>query len=432
MKKIAFAFISGHSRYPYYGDLPFSDGITTTSGMGIDNILERYDYTGNKGNMIHGESLSRILRFNRDESCFIKLGQLQKYGWSPSKIADVMNSKFDLVIFPMANALRPGFDIGKLLPDILEKLEIDFFVFGLGMQEPMKNSLEELHPNLLKFVKLSNEKAKIFAVRGMASERWLKNMGFENVMALGCPSLFVYPQNIMKIRTPAPDKIQSIVTAGYISANIPRSKALISIFNGINVHYIMQQEMFFIKSFFKECEFLYNDATGEVDKELLDLVFERIHNRKMPFASYRWFQSPEAWRVFVSLADVYIGDRFHCGAASLQAGIPALILANDLRVRDMTDFFKIPSVSIEEAKKLNADKLIKRYLCDKKIDELKNVYRKRFFEFKRILNRQGIQLVSDLGVNRSDCMSSVMKKVEEIPKSDSLNRIIRKAKKLIR
>ncbi len=381
--------------------------------------------------MIHGEAPSRLLKCNRKESCFLKLGELYNAGWSSSQIANELNSRFDLVVFSMANAIRPGFDIGSLLPDVLDQLEIDFIVLGLGMQEPIRKSTEDLHPNLLRFLGLSNRKAKIFAVRGMETENWLKTVGFDNALALGCPSLFVYPQNIMKLAAPDPRKVKTAVTAGYISAKIPRSSALISLFNNFKAHYVMQQEMFFLKSYFTDCKLLYNDATGEVDKELLNIVFERIHNRKMPFVSYRWFQDPHAWRVFVSHADVYIGDRFHCGVASLQAGTPAVIIADDLRVRDMTDFFKIPNISVKEAKHSNVKKLVTKYLSEENIEQLKEVYSERFDNFKQIMNQQNIQLVSDIEQNSKDIFS-VMEKSAYIPKSDLFSRLFRRANSFLK
>jgi len=391
MKKIVFTRIVGHSRYPYSGAINMSDGMPTSSGDRIENLLERYDYTGNKGNMFHGEAPARIFECNRARSCYLNVESLYEAGWTLSKINKELSSRFDLAVFSMANAIRTGFNPG-VFTKIIESLEMDFIFLGLGMQESLSPSLDHLHPNLIQFLNLSNKKAKIFAVRGFKTEQWLKNLGFQNAIALGCPSLFVYPQNILNLSTPDPNEVQSAVTGGYINAKGNRAQAIISLFENFTAHYVMQSEMFALRKYFADSKHLYNDATGEINKELLNIVLEKIHNKRMPFTSYRWFQDPSAWRVFVSQMDFYLGDRFHGGVAALQAGVPAIIIAEDQRVIEMTDFFQIPSVSINEVQTSNVKDLVKKYLSREKIQQLRVTYLEKFANFREVMRKNDVQL----------------------------------------
>ncbi len=398
MKKIAFSRIPGHSRFPYSGAINHCDGMPTSSGSRIDNLLERYDYTGNKGNMIHGEAPARIFDCDRKESCYLNVEALYHSGWSPQKINDELSSRFDLVVFSLANAIRPGFGPG-ILPEIIEALKLDFVVLGLGMQEEMPPNTDALHPSLLHFLQVCNEKAKVFAVRGIAVEKWLHSVGFKNAVALGCPSLFVYPENILGLTAPNPEDIQTAVTGGYINGKFPRSDVITNLFRDFKAHYVMQQEMFVFKDYFDNVNGLYNEATGEVKKEWLDHVLDKVHGKRLPFVSYRWFQDPHAWRVFTSQMDIYIGDRFHGGVVALQSGVPALIIADDQRVRDLTDYFKIPNVSLKDIKQSNVKELVATHLSSEKLESMKEEYVKRFRKFKEVMEEVGVSFTVDIDID---------------------------------
>jgi hypothetical protein len=324
----------------------------------------------------------------------------------------------------MANYIKPGKDPG-VITKIIDMLEVDFIVLGLGMQEAMPYDLDLLHPNLARLLFLCNEKAKVFSVRGEKTEHWLKKVGLDKAIALGCPSLFVYPQNIMNLTPPDPEKVRTALTGGYISDRAPRSYAIVSLFEDFKAHYVMQQEMFVLKEFFEHVDSLYNDATGEVEKELLNIVLENIHGKKMPFESYRWFQDPHAWRVFASQADFYLGDRFHGGVAALQAGVPSLIIAEDLRVHELTDFFKIPNITFKEIHKTSVKELVAKYLSAEKIQQLRQTYYERFLSFKEVMCKNGIQLAVSIEDTKND-IASVSERASAISKPRIIRRIISK------
>ncbi len=348
MKKIAFFGIPGHSRYTYANTLNHCDAMPRSSGSNLETILELYKETGNKGNMIHGEAPTRLLQMNRNESCYFSSRSLiLDLDWNAEKIASELNQKFDLVVYSTANLIRPNFNPG-CVAKTLDALTIEFVVLGMGMQNPLPPSVNSLHPNLIELLDVCNKKSAVFGVRGLETKAWLEAVGFGNATALGCPSLYVYPQNILDMLPPDPLQVQTALTGGYISARIPRSISLIDIFKNFETHYVMQDEMDELKEKIilnNLNENLYNDASGELNKIAVESILKEIHYRDLPFKSYRWFQDPNAWRMFAAQQDIYIGDRLHGGVVALQAGIPSIFISEDQRVDEVADFFSIPKVS---------------------------------------------------------------------------------------
>ncbi|MDD5578643.1 MAG: polysaccharide pyruvyl transferase family protein [Methylobacter sp.] len=301
-------------------------------------------------------------------------------------------------MFTTANAIRPNLDPG-CTAQVLELLSIDFIVVGMGMQQSLPLSTENLNPRLVDLIDVCNRKAKIFWVRGQETQTWLNAVGFENSKVLGCPGMYVYPENILNITAPNPVKVTSAVTAGYINGRIPRSTSIIGLFKDFDAHYVMQEEMFAWKMqglIPESDQNIYNDATGEVSRDFVNGILEEIHYEKMPFSSYRWFQDPNAWRAFVSRFDFYLGDRLHGGIASLQAGIPSIMMAEDKRVSEIADFFGIPRISSKEVDLMPLREIVNDYLSSVKIDFFKAVFFDRFKELEKVFNEADISLAISL------------------------------------
>jgi len=393
MRKIAFFGIFGHSRYTYSGALHQCDAMPRSSGTKLENLLELYQVTGNKGNMLHGEAPARILESDREGSCYVSVQALVESGWSPEKIGEELSTRFDLVVYSTANAIRPNLDPG-CTAKVLDALRTDFVVLGMGLQNPLPQTTAPLHPRLIELLEVSNRKATIFGVRGPETESWLKSVGFDRAKALGCPSMYVYPENIQAISAPNPNRVTSAITGGYIHGRVPRSSAIILLFRGFNAHYVMQEAMDIWKTqgLLSSDQQIYNDATGEVRRDVVNRLLEDIHDEKMPFASYRWFQDPNAWRVFASRFDFYLGDRLHGGVTALQAGVPAIIMAEDRRVIELTDFFSIPKISIREAESMPLREIIAEKLTAASIDAFKETYLERFHEFEATFREADIPL----------------------------------------
>jgi len=395
--RVAFFGTYANTRYPYSGELAFCDGMPRAAGSGLASVLELYDETGNKGNMIHGEAPSRIIDCDRAHSAYVTVKGMVEHGWDAARISECLSRNFDLVVYSTANALRPGVDPG-CTAEVLEQLSCDFVVLGMGIQNPLPDTTDCLHPGMVRLLDVCSRKARVFGVRGSDTERWLQARGYVGAKALGCPSMFVYPFNLLGLNAPDPASIRNTMTAGYIYGQVPRAMALLKAFEGERVHYVVQEEVALLKDqgLLEDRADLYNDATAEVNRDVLDAVLSRIHARKVSFASYRWFQDPNAWRMFASGCDAFIGDRLHGGVASMQAGTPALLIAEDLRVRELVDFFGIPALTVAEMKGLQLPELIAGFLTARHLERFKDVFLMRAAAFATCFRDLGIPVNFEL------------------------------------
>jgi hypothetical protein len=391
--RVAFFGTYANTRYPYAGELAHCDGMPRAAGTGLANVLELYDETGNKGNMIHGEAPGRIIACDRSRSAYVTVKGMVEHGWDAGRISDALSRNFDLVVYSTANALRPGVDPG-CTAEVLNQLTCGFVVLGMGIQNPLPETTDGLHPNLLQLLDVCSRKARVFGVRGSDTERWLHARGYTGATALGCPSLFVYPFNLLGLQAPDPAALRDTMTAGYIYGQVPRAMALLKSFEGERVHYVVQEEVALLtdQGLLDERADFYDDATAEVNREVFDAILSRIHARKVSFASYRWFQDPNAWRMFASGCDAFIGDRLHGGVASMQAGTPALLIAEDLRVRELVDFFGIPGLTVAEMAGLRLRDLVANFLTAQHLERFKGIYSTRAVAFAKCFRELGIPI----------------------------------------
>lgn len=396
--RVAYFGTYSHSRYVFDGNLPQVDGMPRGVGADFSAATELYARTDNKGNMIHGEAPARIIDCDRSRSCYVSVEALDNAShWPAERIADELSTRFDLVVYSTANAIRPNLNPG-CTAQVLDGLRCKFIVLGMGMQNSLPPTTEGLHPNLVSLLEVCDRKAAIFGVRGLETERWLKEVGFGKAKALGCPSFFVYPKNVLGIQAPDPLRVRNAITGGYIHGKVPRATALLRLFEGFEAHYVMQEELPILKSdgLIGDDPDLYNDATGELRKESIDNALEHIHRRKIPFASYRWFLDPNAWRQFASHFDFYLGDRLHGGVAAMQSGVASLLLAEDQRVMEIADFFSLPRIATKDALNTKLPDILAERLNEASVSAMKDAYAQRLSNFVQVFRDADVPLAASV------------------------------------
>lgn len=391
LPRVLFTRLPTDTRYPFEGQLPFSDSMPRPARASLRNIETNVSLTENTGNMLIGESLSRVLEIDRSQSCHLNLTRLLALGWNAERIRDEIRKHFDLVVFLMANAIRKDFDLGNLA-ETVSAIDTDFMVFGIGMQDSLPPTLSTLPEGSQRLLYLFDQKALIFGVRGRETESWLHSVGFSRAKALGCPSLYVYPQNMLAVAPPSGGNTATAIASGHLTNPSPRSQKLISLFRDTKSHYIMQDELLTIARACKGDESLYNDATGRVRTELCKPVLERILGSKIPFDNFWYFQNLDAWRVFCTQADFYLGDRFHGGIVAMQAGIPGIFIWNDQRARELTDFFALPNISVADIGDAKAGELADNLLTNQSLTEFQVTYRQKLDIFVRAFGEHGISV----------------------------------------
>jgi Polysaccharide pyruvyl transferase len=356
----------------------------------------------NVGNLVHLEAPMKLLEYRRAAPAPVRPG---------GAISD-LDRRYDGMVISYANMIRPRSepDAATILKRESEAARIAsttcrVFVFGVGIQEQLPPSPEAVDPELFALLKVINDKAAIFGVRGEETERWLHSVGLTNARALGCPSMYVYPRNIMGIRSPSRGRILRVGTAGRLQRNNEpgRFEAISRIGHAFKTSYIFQTDFGAAFRRYDPSARIYDEATGEVDRAAV-LEATRGLNADLPFRDYRLFRTTESWRSFAASKDAYFGDRFHGAVMFLQSRKPAIILQNDARVRELTAFFNLPTVTTREVLENDPTELLHERLSVSALRDMRKMYAIRYRQFRSVLAQSGLRLLNDIAPDELDAM----------------------------
>lgn len=361
--------------------------------------------TPNPGNLIHSESPSRIFDCNFDESSKGNLTRLIKQFDNIKGAANYINTNYQCMVLSFANDLRVNWESPdhKLFAELFYLLEIKIFIFGLGMQDEIVGGFERLSSNLHDFVCSIRDNAEFVGVRGESTGRWLIENGFKNSIVLGCPSIFRKPKNVLRAIDKSADKVyKNIMTAGYIHSR-PRHLALYSLFNreDINSSYIFQNDLFsvFNKDNISEDLSFYDVETQTVNLGLVKSRLKEIHKVEQPFKRYCFFTNTNSWFMYNSMQDLFIGDRLHAAISALLSGIPTILIYSDLRVKEIAEFYAIPSISIEEIEDSTIEIIIEEKFNKDALDKFKSTYLNRLKDFYNVCSSHGLNFIMDEEIN---------------------------------
>lgn len=390
MKRLCFGRQPADTRYRYHPGLPFSEGLPRSNSTSFSTLSRNFYLTSNKGNMLIGEGSCRIFDYDRNHSCMLSVHVLHDAYKGSKEAMDLLNNNFDALVLPMANEIRPNLNHASLLK-VLEQIKIPVIVLGMGMQNEMED-LSVLESATVEMLRWIDEKARVFGVRGTYTEGWLKKMGFKNPTALGCPSMMLYPENILGIRAPTGEPADyRFVTAGYLQKKSVRGKQLAKFFEGQKCSYVFQDEIFLFKDELQGRDF-FDDSRSQLRQSVIEPLMSEAIGARAPFDKYFYFDSVEAWRQCYGWHDIFIGDRFHGGVAALQVGLPTAILFKDLRVKELSEFFGVPHTSVDKACTMGIEAFMAEYLSEQRIAAFHDVYRTRLRNFHRHLTEAGMAM----------------------------------------
>lgn len=300
--------------------------------------------TGNKGYIVIGEATARLFACDREVSAFVDLPALADED-EVRAAAEALNRAFDVIMLPTAYEIAPGRDFTSLV-SLLERLDVPVVTLGLGMQDASLR-MDDLHPSLSRLLGWLNANAALFGVRADRTAAWLHENGFRRAVALGCPSMHLYPDPIRRLRPPAsPSDGLRIATGGYVLRDHGRAAALSALLEGREASYFMQDEIFHAASFAPGDVLVDDDARGTLRKDVLDRAVAAWGGFTPSFGRYLYFDGLDAWRQAMAGHDLFIGDRFHGGAVALQVGLPTVMFARDIRADELSSFYRIPQAEL--------------------------------------------------------------------------------------
>lgn len=309
---------------------------------GIRNIIS---YSDNIGNIVFLESIE------------------SQTGAEPISIYDFVSNykdyeeKFDMFILPLANMISKSFQLSNDFLSALESINKPICIFSIGIQVYKADELNSLEMNdmIKRVLNLSKKFDTTIGLRGHYTEEYLKKMGFDNTMVIGCPSIFlnkVVP-NVRESFTP--DKI--LISGSYNGNWREPLKNLFKFGYDNSAKYLIQSEsrLLYDKFNIKESDlddWLVDDSKKSYLKNKMydynyyrhnEVEVDRLRNWFIEDSIY--FSNFNDW-LNNSKFDLSIGVRFHGSVMSTLAGTPTLILSGDLRVQELVDYHGLPNMNL--------------------------------------------------------------------------------------
>lgn len=305
-------------------------GMSPFESFPAEKILVNNLIGTNIGNFLY---LNGILRNITQEDTEITPTH---YKWHfTDKEIDEINETQDIFIIPLADAFRDNF-VAELrgLTHLVRSLKIPCVVIGVGLRSPYEPDFSKPFPfdeDVKAFVSAVLEKSSIVGVRGQITADYLSHLGFKegtDHVAIGCPSLYTNGE-ALSIRPAAITKDSCVCINSSPTSPDSIHEFLHSVTQEFpNWHYMPQ-----VRS---ELRILYTGAAYRVKTN--PLFPTKITDEAYRSGRSQFFLNTSTWISYLSHADLSIGSRLHGNIAALLAGTPNILLPQDARTRELTEF----------------------------------------------------------------------------------------------
>lgn len=295
---------------------------------------------------------------NIGDICYTYPGTLIAAGnnhcaWNFSCSAEIANEAFSKVIFfiPCRIAQPPYDEDGfpyELVTNFIKKLKIPFVSVTESIQSNEYSYQLDFHKKLSPKVKnylytIANHSISV-GTRGEYSAEILTKLGIKNVDVIGCPSLYINGPKLnanLKLLPPI-EEIRNVAVCYSNYQELSNSKILeiLKLANNNNYHYVEQSFNLIVKILHYP-GFISLDDILKAKKifHSLDEIRDLFRKNKL-----HYFTNYNLWKNFLSSMDFALGARMHGLTPAIQAGVPALFIAHDARVREMCEFFNLPFI----------------------------------------------------------------------------------------
>lgn len=297
-----------------------------------------------------------------------------------------LNREYDRCILAFATHITSVRDV-SFYADVIEKLDMPVYAFSLGIQDYASDTrnVHVLHPSMRRLLDAVLLRSNYIGVRGPYTAAILHGAGYRNVLPIGCPTLFWNQSSILKIKK----------SDSFGNPAIPYHRTMAKYFSAF-----LSEAVIIGQDFLDEVVFL--------KKELLDPKLARMELKA--YFEYGNFDEIrglidkngifpshfDEWFNLIGSKDFVVGARLHGCIAGLIQGIPAVMLARDLRVKEIAEFFKIPYYMYEDAKGLSMEDIYR----EADFSEFESTYRIRYRNYLSFLSMNEIENdfpSSDLG-----------------------------------
>ncbi|WP_435853867.1 polysaccharide pyruvyl transferase family protein [Streptomyces misionensis] len=351
--------------------------------LSVEEALHRDVIATNSGNLVFQEAAHKILEVPGTE---VVSGGVR----TDLAAAARVNEEYDAFVVPLANAFRPSFEAALTrLTRFISRLRIPVVVLGVGAQtgvgyDPAR--LKRMEPAVRDFCAAVLERSASIGVRGEFTERYLKDMGFNDVEVIGCPSLFLHgPDLDVRKRVPELTPDSRISVNG--SHGAIRSQGFDKILDRTRSRY---PNLRFVGQNLSDARQLHWRDLTDPNARLTSMPTHPEHPMYRA-DQVRVYVDPRTWIEDLRRFDFSFGSRIHGNIAALLAGTPATVLCGDSRTLELCRYFEIPHRRLDQAAKdpASADPALLYAQAD--FGALVGNHGERFARFTGFMERNGLR-----------------------------------------
>ena len=308
-----------------------------------------------------------------------------------SKVEE-LREKYDQCIIAFATHITNWRDV-SLYTNFVEKLGLPTYAFSLGVQDyaSTASSVLSLHPSMKRLLEIVSDRSRFLGVRGNYTASILYKNGFKNVVPLGCPTVYWNLNRDLTIHKPAQIENPAVVyhrtLAGKEGIHILKDIPIIG--------QDFLDEVVFTNNLDKDTK-LKNDELQSY--ELQGFKEEALALIRENGVFHATFQD---WFNYLKTRDFILGARLHGCIGALIQGVPAVLIARDLRVMEISEFFNLPYVSYN---KLNTKKSALQVFEEADYTKFNQTYKVRYDNYVRFLHENGLQSQLNTDILNDDFM----------------------------
>lgn len=288
---------------------------------------------------------------------------------------DFHNHNYELCIICFATHATDWRDV-SVYADFIEKLNLPVALFSLGVQDytPKVGYVGSLHHSLKRILNYVTKTTKYIGVRGFHTASLLYKEGYNNVIPIGCPTLYNGLKSTLEVVKPATFSSPLNVfhrTEAELDRNLTRNVKLLG--------QDYQDEVVFTNNFpedeLKEAELKKYLACRNGQEVLEDIKTNGVFVRTFD----EWFEH-------IKQSDFIFGARLHGCISGIIQGKPTVMIARDTRVNEIADFFRIPKIRYEDY----AGETLQDIYNDLDYSKFNSLYPSRYANFIGFLKLAGI------------------------------------------
>lgn len=370
------------------------------------------NYIGyNSGNLLYQQSVLRSVMTADTDVDFITDYDLRGKVYLPEEV----NERYDAVVLPFANAFREDFiRTLRYWTRFIRRLTIPCVVVGIGIQDTITPKFEKgfsFDEDVRKFLEAVLDHSPKIGVRGSVTEAYVKQLGFSQVDVIGCPSLYLFGEDLPVREKKELTREAVLGITGSVGNPVNLKKFFGRMRDTFPKYYYMPQLL-------DDLKLMYAGVPYPQEHEKAKQLFAgTLDHRDMQNGSARFFTNIRSMLEFTRGLDFNIGSRIHGGVSSLVTGVPNIFFPTDARVMELVEYHNLPHL---RAAKVNDKTDIFELYAKTDFVQVRVGHKERFRHYLDFLENSGLEHVYGGDYNGSAPLDEKMAKTDYCPPVEAL------------